>query len=217
MKNYSVIGIKSEETKIFILDIHYAKRLPQIQYAFGLYDNNELVGVVTYGLPPSPDLCLLAGEENKDKVIELNRLVLKNNKKNEASFLVGNSLKMLPKPKIVISYADVGQNHNGYIYQATNFKYSGLSKGGYLWVKKGVNGVYNHARHTTLEKRLKNPELYERVERTDKHRYILVVGNKREKKDIYSKIKYPLDLPYPKGESKYYENDTNIETQLLLM
>ena len=65
--------------------------------------------------------------------------------------------------------------------------------------------------------RQKNPENYEKVERSRKHRYILVVGNKREKKDIYNKIKYPLDLPYPKGESKYYKNDTDIETQLLLM
>ena len=197
MDNYKVIPIKKSDTKSFILDIHYAKRLPMIQYPFGLYYKNELVGVVTYGLPPSPELCLLAGEENKDKVIELNRLVLKNNKKNEASFLVGNSLKMLPKPKIVISYADIGQNHNGYIYQATNFKYSGLSQKNFDWLSKTENN--------------------EKVERSRKHRYILVVGNKREKKDIYNKIKYPLDLPYPKGESKYYENDTDIETQLLLM
>tara|TARA_B100000902_G_scaffold37552_1_gene44867 strand:+ start:54 stop:698 length:645 start_codon:yes stop_codon:yes gene_type:complete len=214
MDNYKVIPIKKSDTKSFILDIHYAKRLPMIQYPFGLYYKNELVGVVTYGLPPSPELCLLAGEENKDKVIELNRLVLKNNKKNEASFLVGNSLKMLPKPKIVISYADIGQNHNGYIYQATNFKYSGLSQKNFDWLSKTEN---KHSRNIKKINIQKNPENYEKVERSRKHRYILVVGNKREKKDIYNKIKYPLDLPYPKGESKYYENDTDIETQLLLM
>ena len=34
---------------------------------------------------------------------------------------------MLP-PLIIVSYADKGQNHNGYIYQATNFLYTGATK-----------------------------------------------------------------------------------------
>ena len=95
--------IKKEETKSFILNIHYAKRLPgMIQYAYGLYQDNELVGVVTYGMPGTPDLCdAIAGKEYRLIVLELNRLVLINNKKNEASFLVGQSLRLLPKPKIV--------------------------------------------------------------------------------------------------------------------
>ena len=41
MDNYKVIPIKKSDTKSFILDIHYAKRLPMIQYSFGLYYEND--------------------------------------------------------------------------------------------------------------------------------------------------------------------------------
>ena len=82
---YDVLKISYEQTKPFILDIHYAKRMPSISYAYGLFDKGELVGIVSYGSPVSPFLCKgIAGEKNKHLVIELNRLVLKNNKKNEA-------------------------------------------------------------------------------------------------------------------------------------
>jgi hypothetical protein len=102
-----VLPIKSEEAVPWILQKHYAKRLPSISYAFGLYENNQLIGVVTYGIPASNSLCEgVCGKQNKEYVIELNRLCLLNNDKNQSSFLVGNSLKMLPKPKIIVSYAD---------------------------------------------------------------------------------------------------------------
>ena len=71
MENYSVNKISYEDTKPFILNIHYAKRMPSISYAYGLFLNNELVGIVSYGSPVSPSLCKgIAGLENKSFVIE---------------------------------------------------------------------------------------------------------------------------------------------------
>ena len=37
------------------------------------------------------------------------------------------SLNLLPKPQAIVSYADTSQGHHGYIYQATNWIYTGLS------------------------------------------------------------------------------------------
>ena len=114
--------IQTYETNSWILNRHYAKRMPSISYAFGLFDDGEIVGICTYGSPPSPSLCVgVCGEEHRDKVLELNRLILDTEKPNSASMLVSHSLKMLPKPSIVVSYADTKQGHVGYIYQATNF------------------------------------------------------------------------------------------------
>ena len=128
--NYKVKLLENKKlAEPFILNIHYAKRKPSISYVYGLYDNDELIGICSFGSPASPSLCKgIAGEHNKSKVIELNRLVLKYNRKNEASYLVGQSLKLLPKPKIVVSYADTAQNHTGIVYQATNFLFTGTSK-----------------------------------------------------------------------------------------
>ena len=60
--DYYITRINYGETKPFILDMHYSRRMPSITYAFGLYENNKLIGVITYGSPASPYLCAgLAG------------------------------------------------------------------------------------------------------------------------------------------------------------
>ena len=213
MEGYKVLPISYNETKPFILHIHYAKRMPSITYSFGLFYQNELVGIVTYGSPPSQALCRgIAGDEYKNIVLELNRLVLKNNIKNEASFLVGNSFKFLPQPRIIVSYADTSQNHNGYIYQATNFIYTGLSDKRTEWRKKNSN---LHPRWLN-EKRKENPDDYHIVQRPQKHRYIYIVANKKDKKNLLKKIKYPIS-DYPKFQNKNYKTDTNIPTQRILI
>jgi hypothetical protein len=125
---YNVRTIPKKDAHFLLLNVHYLKRLPPMTYAFGLFEHEQLVGVVTYGTPPSHTLMKgICGEPYAKIVLELNRLVLLNNKPNEASRLVGASLKLLPKPSIVVSFADTAQNHEGIIYQATNFIYTGLS------------------------------------------------------------------------------------------
>jgi len=127
MTDMEIKKITRNDCTPFILEIHYAKRWPSISYAFGLFEGVELIGVVTYGTPPSAPLKRgIAGDEYKHQILELNRLCLKYNRKNEASKLVGASLKQLPE-SIVVSFADTEQGHKGYVYQACNFMYCGLS------------------------------------------------------------------------------------------
>jgi len=127
----------------FILGIHYARRWPSISHAFGLYRDEELVGVVTYGTPPSAPLRNgIAGAELAGCVLELNRLCLRDNLKNEASRLVGASLRKLPKRSIVISFADTEQDHKGIVYQACSFTYHGLSAKRTDWKIKGKEHLH---------------------------------------------------------------------------
>ena len=217
MENYSVNKISYEDTKPFIMNIHYAKRMPSISYSFGLFSKRELIGMVSYGSPPSQSLCRgIAGDEYSNIVLELNRLVLKYNKKNEASYLVGNSFKLLPRPKIIVSYADTSQNHHGYIYQATNFIYTGLSDKRTEWRMRNSN---QHSKTISekysLEERKNNPDKFYIIDRPQKHRYIYIVANKKDKKNLLKKLKYKIS-PYPKGENKNYETDNNINTQFML-
>jgi len=199
-----VLPIKSEESYPWLLQKHYAKRIPQIMYAFGLYEENQLVGVVTYGIPASPSLCMgICGKEWSDKVLELNRLCLLDNSKNQSSFLVANSIKLLPKPTIVVSYADQAQGHVGYVYQATNFLYTGATK-----ERTDMGGRDGkHSRHN------KDPLI--RVFRSSKNRYVYFHGNKKHKKLMRSLLKYNV-LPYPKGDTKKYDSGGIVESQQLL-
>lgn len=199
-----VLPIKYEEVTPWLLEKHYAKRLPSISYSFGLYRENQLVGVITYGIPASNSLCEgICGIENKHLVIELNRLCLLNNLKNEASFLVGNSIKLLPKPLVIVSYADSGQGHTGYIYQATNFIFTGTTKERTdMFAGKG-----KHSRHAT------DPTI--RQFRSAKHRYIYIHANKKDKKHLLNCMNYQ-QMPYPKNENKRYDSGGQVKTQQLL-
>ena len=128
--DYKVDKIQNYQCKDWLLNKHYAKRMCSISYAFGLFDNaNILVGVITFGMPPSSTLAeSICGKQYKDYVLELNRLVVNEGlPRNTLSFFVSNAIKMLPSNKIIVSFADANMNHNGYIYQATNFIYTGTS------------------------------------------------------------------------------------------
>ena len=168
--------------------------MPSVSFAFGLFTDRGLEGVLTIGKPASWNLCVgLCGEEFKAQVYELNRLVLNDGlPKNTASMFVGRALKMLRgKDLAIVSYADSGMGHFGYVYQATNFLYTGATSK--RTEQYSVGG--KHSRHST--------EGFEhlRVTRTSKHRYVYFT----DRNSVLRKaLKYPV-LPYPKGEGLRYE------------
>ena len=215
----NILPIKNEEVEPWLLEKHYAKRIPQIMFAFGLYDENILVGIITYGIPASPALCMgICGNEYSDKVLELNRLCLESNYKNQASFLISNSIKMLPKPTIVVSYADIAQGHVGYVYQSTNFLYTGLSAKRTDWNVEGLEHKHGKTLSdgmTAQTMREKYKEKLYYTERSRKHRYIFFHGTKVDKKILRKYLKYEI-MPYPKGESKRYDSGGSVKTQQLL-
>lgn len=63
-----------------------------------------------------------------------------NTPKNTESYFIGKTLKWLKRNtgiKKVITYADETYNHKGIIYQATNFKYLGMTPPGKIIIYKG--------------------------------------------------------------------------------
>lgn len=200
-----VLPIKSFEAYPWLLQKHYAKRIPSISYAFGLYDGSALVGVCTYGMPASPFLCMgVCGKEHRHIVLELNRLCVDSTDKNAASTLVSHSLQLLPKPMIVVSYADKAQGHVGYVYQACNFLYTGETKE--RTDMAGADG--KHSRHN-------HGDSTNRTFRSSKHRYVFFVGSKSHKVMLRKALNYDV-LAYPKGDAKRYDAGGKVQTQALL-
>jgi hypothetical protein len=207
---YHVRAIDPRETHPFILDVHYAHRLPAISYAFGLIRDGELVGIVTYGKPASHTLCQgVCGIEWSSQVLELNRLCLLDNQTNEASRLVGASLRLLPKPTVVVSYADTAQDHLGVIYQATNFIYTGTTTARDEWYVEGdeqnhSRQLFHLASNTELGGLAGLREMFgERLKtrpRSVKHRYIYFVAGRTDRRHLFEALRYPIQ-PYPKRGS----------------
>ena len=203
--NFSVRQIESRLAHDFILTKHYAQRLPSISYAFGLYKNNELVGVCTIGKPASPFLCIgVCGKEYASKVYELNRLITVDGlPKNTLSWFVSRVLRALRQEDLVIvSYADTGMGHHGFIYQACNFLYTGMTKE--RTDKYTPNN--KHSRHYTDEYN------HLRKVRTAKHRYVYFTNPKN--KALREALRYEV-LPYPKGDNSYYKLGDRMKVKII--
>jgi hypothetical protein len=218
--------IKREEARPWILTKHYAHRMPSVSYAFGLYRGAELSGVCTFALPSTPTVAVgLCGKKYKDIVLELNRLCLMDNIKNESSFLVSRCFKLLPHPTIIVSYSDISHGHVGYVYQATNFLYTGAPMGhskallldGKDFSQRNLGKQFGKVSKMTSVADVK--AIYgDRLEVGDyraKHRYVYFIGSKTQKKAMRKALKYPV-LPYPKGESRRYDAGGAVPTQQLL-
>ena len=202
----SVRNITRMDYLPFLIDIHYAKRVPSVSFAFGLFVGEFLEGVVTYGTPASATLRRgVAGGDYIESILELNRLCLRSNTKNHASFLVSRSLKMLPKNRIIVSFADTDQGHMGTVYQACNFIYTGLSAKRTDWKVKGLEHLHGQTiadqfrgvkgRAEAMREKYGN-DFYLK-DRSRKHRYIYIIGTKGFVAGAKKSLKYKIQ-PYPK-------------------
>ena len=199
---FKVEKIKATDVKVWFTHKHYAHRIPSISYCYGLFDGESLVGVCTFGKPESHQLCKgCCGEENAKYVYELNRLCVNDKlEKNVLSWFLGQCFKLLPKPLILVSYADTAMNHHGYIYQATNWIYTGATK-----ARTDINtGGNKHSRHYAKG----NVDYSDRKPRSSKHRYFYFLGNKREVNYFKKCLKYPI-YEYPKGDNSKYDASFN--------
>ena len=207
------MSIKKSETKEWLLCKHYAHRIPSISYSFGLYNIScTLLGVCTFGKPASYTLCEnLIGKDNKELVYELNRLVVNDGlDKNTLSYFVGSALKQLPTPLAVVSYADKNQNHHGYIYQATNWIYTGLSSIEKIYYMDSGE-IIKTRRHIDKKGKIVKTE-----KQLPKYRYVYFLGSKKQRAEMLHDLKYSI-LPYPKGDNTRYDASYEPSTQGLLL
>ncbi len=222
---FIVRSIPKEHTHEWILKKHYAHRMPSISFAYGLFDKGILVGICSFGnaipLQMKKGIC---GKEFEDIVYELNRLCLNDDlPKNSASFLVSRSLKLLPKPKIIVSYSDMAMNHHGYIYQATNFIYTGIAHIQKDWKVKGLENKHSRTlmdefkfQKNRIEKlKQKYGDRMYQEKRPPKHRYIYFLGDKRQVKEMRKHLIYDI-YPYPKGDNVRYSADYKPNIQEVL-
>jgi len=200
-------SIEYKEAVNFLLPRHYSGRKPNASYSFGYYEKNTLKAVCTFGKPASNSLCVgVCGKEFSPNVYELNRLCVEGDIKVQLSKFVAFCLRELKQYNlIIVSYADKQMNHNGYIYQALNFIYTGSTKSR---TDKYVEGG-KHSRHydNTKQNGL-------RKFRSSKHRYIYFTCDKRHKKAFSKSLNYSIEA-YPKEENAKYILGDYIEPIIL--
>jgi hypothetical protein len=159
------------------------------------------------------------------KLYELNRLVINDNViKNSLSWFISQTLQKMPKPSVIVSYADTSQNHNGYIYQATNWIYTGLSAKFFEYRVRGMEHLHagtifdlSRGQENRVQwLRDKFGEDFYTLERPRKHRYFYFVGDKRNKKKMMKELPYEIKA-YPKGENVRYDSSYKTTIQIKLL
>lgn len=176
--------------KYACINFHYAKVCPVVGIGFSVFNGkNEWCGVITFGYGASANMGkpykLLHGQ-----YLELTRMAL-NGKQESTSQAMAIAMKLIKKNcktvKLLISYADKGQDHKGIIYQATNWFFvdESISSGNEVWYK----GKWVHDRVPNALPKEKRDKLTYR-KKSGKYKYI-----------------YPLDkslLPLCKSLAKAY-------------
>jgi len=148
-------------------------------------------------------------------VLELNRLCIAGGIENAGSILVSGALRMIPHPAIIVSYADTAWGHIGYVYQATNWIYTGMTDAGRKTPRS--DRIVTEGRHGRHEARIDGGDKVDTsvgklVYRKPKHRYVYLLGTKYQRREMRAALRYPV-LSYPKGETKRHEADAEIQIQ----
>jgi len=194
--------INYETAANMVKKYHYAHRVPSIVVSIGMYVDDVLAGCITYGIPPVPNVQRCCGEQYRKNTLELNRLFIHDwAGYNSESWLIGQSFRLLRQEWsnyfILVSYADTGEGHEGYIYRATNWLYTGTSEPNIdirLPDAKYHPRTTQHKGGSALVRKAGGVE----VKRTLKRRYIYFLGSKSQCKKLRRALRWPV-LPYPKG------------------
>ena len=181
---------------------HYLHTRASCIYGFGLFEGDEIIGVILYGNPTAPTTLGICGKDERKSVIEITRLWIKDDTpKNTESFFIGNTIKLIDKD-IIVAFADPEFEHVGTVYQASNLIYTGRSgRGGRVIAIKG-NKIHNK----TLWKQYKTAKKIREVFGDEnvyykpyitKLRYVYLNCNKRRKRELLDKLIYDIEQ-YPK-------------------
>ena len=202
-EKYTVKSIDKFQTKEWLLYKHYAKRMCSISYCFGLFDESKsLIGVCTFGFPPNYNYnngkCVFNNYECL--TLELNRLCVNDGlEKNVLSFFVSSCLNNLPKPSCIVSYADANNGHHGYIYQSTNWIYTGVSTPKHKY-------IFEDGSEFDIRRGIDNKgKVVDKILLLPTHRYLYFNGNKKDINKMKNDLKMNIE-PYPKGDNKRYDS-----------
>ena len=224
----SVKPVHKNLARDMIIRNHYSGKMSACRYTLGVFyksddhkffdgETEDFNGVACYGFPVGRRVVgsIFKEEiiENKN-VLELTRLFIHDGYgKNIESHVISTTFKWLkenaPNIKVLISYADPEQSHDGAIYQATNWIYQGCGDFQLAptyslrvneeddWMhSRSVYSKYGSAAPKNLMKAI-GQDFWLKKEAT-KHRYIYFLGSKAENRKFRKVMKHP-EMKYPKN------------------
>lgn len=179
---------------------HYSRRMPMPPLLkIGVWEDDKFIGCVLFARGNTPSLGKPYGLGLLE-VCELVRVALSRHV-SPVSQIIAKSIKMLkcnsPDLRLIVSFADPAEGHNGAIYQAMNWHYTGMStpdkayfyQGRWQHSREIRGGAFGSSRklsdYSHLSTRIVN----------GKYRYLYPLDRAMRKQIA------PLAKPYPKRET----------------
>ena len=232
----SVREISSSVAKEIIVKKHYTHAWTACRYSLGIFyktdevnalgDNEKLIGCLVYGFPVGARAANSVSDAiTKDNILELTRLfVFDGYGSNIESWFVGQTFNWLrenaPHIKALVSYSDPKVGHLGTVYQATNWIYQGNKiRPNDSWSFKWSEiDEWHHSRTSYVKYGTNDPKIIQTMvtspfwikKEPRKHRYVYVLVNGKERKQLLKNLKYP-SLPYPKANEEFIEEIHKLE------
>ena len=187
------------------INFHYAKKVPSVKQGFNVWnDDGEWCGVICYGVGANPHIAS-PYDKWQGQVLELLRVALNGkqghgNTSTAVALTIKAMKKMYPYVDLLVSYADMDQEHFGTLYQATNWIYTGLKNADTAGSAFIIFGKKMHSRSVAHKgwkqsylwlKENVDPNAEEFITK-GKHKYLYPMT-----KDMRKRIQI-LSEPYPK-------------------
>lgn len=119
----SIITGLSDDSRYLVENFHYSGYVPSnIQYVFTEYEDRSAIATCMFSIPST---------RWKEQVLELCRLVRKDDININLTSLISRSIKEIKKENrfnLLVSFADSTHNHFGGIYQAASWNFHQLRK-----------------------------------------------------------------------------------------
>ena len=142
----------------FIAERHYSAVMPSLtKHYLGCYENDEMVGVITFGWGTRPmhTIQALFPKLNTTDYFEIGKMCMDDKMpRNSESQMLSLSVKWLKENtdiKYVFTWADGLVGKPGYVYQAFNFLY-----GGYIWTETYVTEKGEKIHPRTIQRIIPN-------------------------------------------------------------
>jgi hypothetical protein len=203
--------VKDKNIDDLILKNHYSHKIPKaIKFRFGFYYKNCLIGGILFNIPANQyAFTSIFNDVSQSIGLELGRVWLSDKiKKNGESYLISKCFEFIKQNseyKVIVSYADSNFGHVGYIYQALNGIYLGLTNdeiryilNGELITRRGLGRSKGDTESAHVKRLLAAGA--KKIKMKGKHKYIWIIADKRTKKILLNcKMKKTVKiLPYPK-------------------
>lgn len=220
---YTIKEISKEQALEMIRKYHYSNTLPKLNKHFlGFYANNELAGVVTlgWGTRPMHTIKKLFPNMTTSDYFEIGRMAMTDEMpRNSESQMLSQLVKWLkrnhPEIKILFTWADGMLGKVGYVYQASNFIYTG-KVGGEMYLQNGIKIHVRQIKALLIPKGQKDdrltvrPTLEQMKElnidhyKGSQYRYIYFLCKKSEKKALVNECLVSLNQPRPKDDDLHW-------------